>query len=350
MHEARKLHEVTPEGQLRVVRFAPDGKALWGGSYDGRVRRWDLSGETPRELPELTGHHGFVDAMACAPSLRRMFTADSWGRLCAWEPGDTPAVKWQHEAAHDGWIRQMALSPDEKRLATCGRDKIVRIWSAETGERLAELAGHVDEVFAVAFHPDGKALVSADLLANVKHWDLNAGTCARDVRLPKLHYYNRDHDVAGVYALRFIDGGKTLVAAGSNPTGNGFVAGFPHVELVAWDSLTVTKSFTLGTKEDGFVFEVSEHPDGYLVLVTSGAFGVGQVLLLRTAEDKPFFTSKDLVNCHSLALHAESKRVAIVSTNRGSNGNGAVRDKEGKYRPNVSPVTIMEFAAAPSSG
>jgi WD40 repeat protein len=346
MLEARKIQEFTPDGQLRIVRFGPDGKSLWGGTYDGRVRRWDLKGETPQELAALHGHHGFVDAMVCSPALQRMFTADSWGRLCAWQLGDAPTIQWQHEAAHDGWIRRIALSPDEKRLATCGRDKMVRIWSAETGERLAELAGHIDEVFAIAFHPEGNALASADTLANLKHWDATTGKCVREAKLTNLHYYDRDHDVAGVYVLRFIDGGKTLVAAGSQPVGGGFVQGFPRIEIVAWDSLTVAKSFTLGTKEDGFVFDLAEHPDGYLVLVTSGAMGVGQFMLLRPSEEKPFLTSKEIPNSHSLSLHAASGRVAISSTNRNSNFNGAQLDKEGKYLGNVSPVTIMELAEA----
>lgn len=346
MADPRKLKDITPDIQLRTVRYTPDGKTLVAGTYDGRLRRWDVSGEDPKEIGMLPGHHGFIDTIACAATTNLMFTADSWGQLCAWQLGDAPTVKWKHEQAHDGWIRQIVLSADEKRLATCGRDKAVRIWSTETGERVAELAGHVDETFAVAFHPDGNTLASADALANLKHWDIGAAKCVRDAKLTNLHYYERDHDIAGVYALRFIDGGKTLVAAGSQPTAGGFVQGFPRIELVDWASLAVTKSITFGTKEDGFVFDLFEHPDGYLILITSGAMGVGQFMFLRPDEDKPFFLSKEIPNSHGLAVHLASNRVAISSTNRDSNFNGKQLDKDGKYLGNVSPIAIFELSPA----
>src|SRR5687768_17482518 len=74
---------VNPPAQVTRVRFSPDGKLLAAAGTDGHVRRWDVSGKEPAELPPLAGHNGWVTGLAFAAD--KLFTADSWGRLSAWD-------------------------------------------------------------------------------------------------------------------------------------------------------------------------------------------------------------------------------------------------------------------------
>jgi WD40 repeat protein/tRNA A-37 threonylcarbamoyl transferase component Bud32 len=53
------------------------------------------------------------------------------------------------------------FSPDQRWLATCGTDQTIHIWDLLTGRKRAELKGHLNEVRAVAFSPDGLQLASA---------------------------------------------------------------------------------------------------------------------------------------------------------------------------------------------
>jgi WD40 repeat protein len=141
---------------VAVVRFSPCGKVLAAGDYSGSVRRWDVSGATPEELPRLTGHGGFVQGLVFHPDDKRLFTGDSWGRMRCWPYAEKePKPLWEVATAHDGWVRGLAVSPDGQRLASCGRDGFVRLWSPE-GKKLAETNGHKEDVFAVAFHPNGQ--------------------------------------------------------------------------------------------------------------------------------------------------------------------------------------------------
>ena len=54
---------------------------------------------------------------------------------------------------HTGWIESLACSADGVTLASGGRDQVVRLWDAGTGDALRTLHGHTGWVWSVAFSP-----------------------------------------------------------------------------------------------------------------------------------------------------------------------------------------------------
>ena len=53
------------------------------------------------------------------------------------------------------------ISPDGTSIVTASADKTARIWDARTGEELAVLSGHGDQVNSAAYSPDGALIVTA---------------------------------------------------------------------------------------------------------------------------------------------------------------------------------------------
>jgi hypothetical protein len=53
-----------------------------------------------------------------------------------------------------------------------GQDRSVRLWEVATGRELANFHGHSGHVFAVAFHPDGRRILSGGIEGVVKVWDV----------------------------------------------------------------------------------------------------------------------------------------------------------------------------------
>lgn len=357
---------IPTERQMSLVRFSPDGRMLYAAGRDSRIHRWDVSqpidaapagaqpGATnnepnskgPRyaELAPLAGHDGWVSAIAMHPQQPVIFSSDTWGRLIAWKLDiEPPSILWNHPQAHSSWIRQITLSPDGERLATCGMDKQIRLWSSRDGKLEREWPLASDDIFSIAFHPDGKAIVAGDLKGIVRHWNLADGSLVREFDAKSLYLLSYIQDVGGVRVLAFTPDGKSLAVAGAQPANGGFVEAMPTLKLFDWSTGAETQSIKLGEKTEGFVHDLAFHPEGFWMGVTSGQPGRGGVFFLRPGEPQPFYTQA-LPNCHSIALAAAPKQLAVLA-NAGTYGQMKSMARQGIYPGNSSPIHLLEIGS-----
>ena len=80
-------------------------------------------------------------------------------------------------------VMAMAVSGDSKTLVSGDQNGVVNVWSLETGQLLHTLAAYPGAVKAVVITPDGKSIVSANLLGEryenngiaIKVWNLQTG-------------------------------------------------------------------------------------------------------------------------------------------------------------------------------
>jgi len=354
--------------QVGCLRFSPCGRLLAGGDYDAKVQLWRVKDVELSPLPALAGkqHNGWVDAIAFAPKEELFFTADTWGRLSCWEyaawlsdesadKGDSkvspspqpspsrergPEPRWSLDAAHDGYIRQVVVSPDGKHVATCGRDKVVRLWSLD-GKLKHELKDHREDVYALAFTPDSLALVSGDLKGVIRVWSVADGKHQRQMDAASLYKLERIQDVGGARVLTVSRDGNSLYCGGAVPKSGGFVEATPKLLRFDFKSGKLEQELTLGEPPHGFIYEIIDHPSGFIMFITSGQPGNGKLFLLKPGEKDPVFTTNKMPNTHCLAAHPDGKRFVVASTNGGSNGNGRQGAlKNGVYTGNHSPIHL----------
>jgi mono/diheme cytochrome c family protein len=106
--------------------------------------------------------------------------------------------------AHADMIHAIDFSPDGKLLATCGYDKLVKLWSVDTGTEAATFKDHSDAVYGVSFSRDGKLLASCAADRAVKVWDVATGK----------RLYTLSEPTDWVYAVAWSPDGRLLAAAG----------------------------------------------------------------------------------------------------------------------------------------
>ena len=165
--------------------FLPDGKlAVAGGrpGEEGDVRVYDINAGTPKVVDGVT----YLDGV------------------------DDKAVMVKQLLDSDDEVLCLALSPDGKKLASGGCDRIVNVWDISGGAANAKLEqsieNHADWVFAVAFSADGKRLVTGSRDKTAKVWDL--ATKESVVTFP-------DHQ-APVYGVALRADGKVGYSAGDD--------------------------------------------------------------------------------------------------------------------------------------
>jgi WD40 repeat protein len=76
---------------------------------------------------------------------------------------------------HRDVLYAATFSPDETLIATAGYDRDIILWDVESGEPIRNLTGHNGAIFDLAFSPDGEVLVSACADETVKVWHVATG-------------------------------------------------------------------------------------------------------------------------------------------------------------------------------
>ena len=82
---------------------------------------------------------------------------------------------------HSDTVLGAKFSPDGKQIATCGADKLAKIWDVATGQALKTLEGHTHHVLSVAWQDDGFTVATGSADNTVKIWDPATGEQRRTI-------------------------------------------------------------------------------------------------------------------------------------------------------------------------
>ena len=138
-------------------------------------------------------------------------------------------------------IEDIAYSPDGTILAVAVGNGIW-LYDAQTGQELAQCAGHIHKVFNIAFRPDGETLASVaggqDM--TIRMWDVHTGKNLRTFKYP------------ACWDVAFSPDGKTIVCGGSSH----------KVHLLDADTGKHIRTFTGHKGYDYHVQQVAFSPDG----------------------------------------------------------------------------------------
>ncbi len=156
----------------RAVTLSPNGKLLAARQWDGPVRVWDISGDGAKQLTTLEGK-----------CLNLRFSYDAkWLAACCegnrvrvWNLGTGDAFSdFVIEENAWKWTISAEFSRDGKYLAAGNGSGVVRVWELKSGRVVSTFSGHIGEIHALAFFPNGRTLAVAGA-GPVSLWDFETG-------------------------------------------------------------------------------------------------------------------------------------------------------------------------------
>ncbi|QDV22840.1 c-type cytochrome domain-containing protein [Aureliella helgolandensis] len=161
-----------PEGEPQSLTFTRDGKQLLiaGGkhSHSGCAVLVDIA--TGERITKVGDELDTVLAADISPDKKRIAIAGPQKIIRIFDSLSGEQV--QELKKHTDWIFALRFSPDGVLLASSDRSNGLIVWEADSGLLYAELAGHKGEIRAIDFRADSNVLASASLDGTIKLWDM----------------------------------------------------------------------------------------------------------------------------------------------------------------------------------
>lgn len=290
--ETRVLHSTVLRGHLDAVlsaHFSADGKQIVTASRDRTASLWDAAtGERLRKFEE--GHEFLVSNAVFFSDGRRLATGAGDNSVRVW---DMTTGTQLTVLAPTGRIGVLAVSPDGNWLATGSPGTDAKLWDANSGEALGTLTGHVAEVSAIAFAPQGDRLASGDDRGRIRIWKRDGAGGGQ---------WSLERELAGhsrtITAMRFTPDGQRLVSASGDRT------------CGQWN-VTTGEELPLQLKHPDYVSSLDMSADGTLAL-TSCDDGIVRLWRLADAKDIASIKSPEgIVN--SVGLSADAQLAVLTS-------------------------------------
>jgi hypothetical protein len=197
---SRRLTKSGPPLYWESLALHPRRPTVYVLSRFGQLVAWD---KTEDWIQSFTDTAGVSYALVIPKHGKALYLGSGSGSVYVLDPEEL-SVKKVLRGHRDG-VRGLALSYDDRLLASAGLDGRVMVWQLPEGLRIRTLEGHRDGVRAVAFSPDGRYLVSAGRDGLLILWDVATGRQEKVLEL-----------AVPLWCAAFSPNGQYLVAGGND--------------------------------------------------------------------------------------------------------------------------------------
>ncbi len=232
------------------IAFSPDGRILASTAGDKVVNLWNPN--TGKFLKTFKRHDDSVVNVTFNHDGTVLASGSRDGKIHLWNVETGKLIRVLDAQNLDG----LAFSADGSIIANGGAaDANVKVWNSDTGQLLHTLKPDVQEVFDVAFSPEGHTLASAGW-GGIDLWDANTGELLRS--FPR-------------------QSGRFIICVAFSPDGRLLAGGRDDKKIDLWDvnNALFLKTLTghAGDGRDGdtaFVYDVIFSPDGEILASAGG--------------------------------------------------------------------------------
>ncbi|TVQ04654.1 MAG: WD40 repeat domain-containing protein, partial [Planctomycetaceae bacterium] len=253
------------DSELGIVSGGEDGRAMWwvrGQEGWGREGEWDAHTEPIRQI-------------AISPDGRLIATAAEDNEVRVWNHADRSLLHALKD--HRGPVLGLAFSRDSRRLVSGGGDNQAVVWELATGEPSMRLVGHSAPISAVGFSPDGWRVITGSDDGTIKLWDVRA--VARGARREISELLSVRGHSREVTDVEFDPSGKQVLSVGRD--GRALLWNSVDIEPVIWPRVS-----QLVYRPGEPPIPLLEQAQSMLKFPTSDRFG-GWKLVVRLPDSEP---------------------------------------------------------------
>lgn len=165
----------------RAVAWSPDGKRLAAGGSDCRVHVWDVAEQ--HEILQYTGHSDLIWALSWSPDGRYIVSGGGYTGISGYKRDFTLHI-WDTTTGkciltykgHLMEVQAIQWSPDGKYIASGGNNNAVQVWDPVTGRHIYTFTKHTHYVKTLEWSSDSRRLASGSLDDTVQVWDALTGS------------------------------------------------------------------------------------------------------------------------------------------------------------------------------
>ena len=245
--ELRRMVSNPDDEGVNALAVSPSGTRIVTGHFDGKVRLWEVS--TGKLLQSWAWHRRPVQAVDVSPDGRWIAAAGDSGKVVVVAAETGKVVREYH--GYFGWASCLAFSPNGSFLAFgSGRSRLVRLQSEERGSEedmqpWSEVAS--DSLTCLAFSPNGSLLAEGGF-----NGQLGLRVLTGENRGARRSLVGT---VKHIWAVAFAPDGKTLVSGGGDDT------------VRFWDVETGEEKGALPLGLGGGIWDLAFSPDGKILAV-----------------------------------------------------------------------------------
>ena len=171
--------DVFDRPRVTALAFSPDGARLVSGTYQGKIQMWDVvtgGALAAFEEPTAQKNLGMIAALAFSPD-GTLLAVGTHTQLHLWDVNtghklfSVSAVYKRGRVTFHNYPKPLVFSPDGAILVNGTSNGTILVWDVATGDQIAALDGHTQEVETLKFSPDRKTLVSTAMDGTIFLWD-----------------------------------------------------------------------------------------------------------------------------------------------------------------------------------
>lgn len=247
-------------GYAAAVQFSPDGKFILSSGSDKTIRSSSLSKVAGDSFEKSTypAVSGFIWDLALSPDEKRIISANDNGTLQFGDNRGVPIGSPFGDSEYS-WLAA-EFSPDGEIIAAGNHGGMLQLWDKDGKPTTLPWKGHDGMVFSVKFSPDGKYIASAGEDSTIRLWDRNGNPVGKAWR----------GHTDEVNSIAFNPDGDTVVSASDDET------------LRLWDMDGNPVGDPL-SGHLGEVYTVEFSPDGQFI----ASAGEDQIIYLWDREGNP---------------------------------------------------------------